>query len=958
MRRPETLFALFLAALAAQGCGTHRGSDAPHPPGEESFESQPPNGAARGGVAVGTAAPAGAPGAAPASGASAGRTIEEADIYKRVGSTLFVLNAFRGLQVVDLADLSAPRLLARVPVVGTPVDLYARGTTAFVVVSDAFSYVEVDGEAQPRRSSRLFAIDVADPASPRLVADLPVDGEVEQTRLVGDILYVVSRNSWWYAWPGAVSAGTVAVQGAAVAAPGVGVSPGSGPDRVTVTSFDVSDPASPRAAAALELPAGGWETHANVTPERITLSFAGWAPDASGVWSSTTRFRVVDISDPSGALAAGAEFAIAGMVRDRWGMDFDGAAGIFRAVAASEVWNGGATLEVFSSPAPGAAKPLARLPIAVAETLTAARFDGARVYIVTARAVDPLWAVDASDPAHPQLAGSLAMPGQLDFIEPRGDRLLALGHTSEAGQPFQLAVSLIDVTQLATPKLLSRAMFGASFGWIGAQVDDLRKAFIVLDPPPADIGLVLVPVQGFDQTTWRFAGGTQLLDLSRDALTLRGFLAHPGAVTRSFPADASGTHLIALSDSALQTIDAADRDAPAELARLDLARSVTTLALVRGKAVELAGDWYRGAMELAITDALDPDAAAPLARVDVAAPSARMFQDGDVTWLMARDWASGAAWLQAVDLSDPLHPALRGRLDLAAGQGGGFYPLWWGYGDEAVLVGHALAVHDARWFCPGVCATAGGAVPADEVRVYDLSDPDHPKLASSVALPDGAWSWGLEASGRYAWITHFEVAPEATLGRYYVDRIDLANPSRPVLLAKINVPGIFFAASDDGRRIFTLETWWTDSATTTWVNGLTLTADGTARLDGSAKLAGYPDGAAARAGTAWVATQEWTSDGSVSTLHAVDLGLMAVTSRQRVQGSWAWLRKAEGGKLFLQASWQDQGILVYDLADPRHPTFERFFRTEAWVWDVVVGGGWAYLPSGAYGVPMVKLAAP
>src|SRR6266496_1390220 len=122
------------------------------------------------------------------------------------------------------------------------------------------------------------------------------------------------------------------------------------------------------------------------------------------------------------------------------------------------------------------------------------------------------------------------------------------------------------------------------------------------------------------------------------------------------------------------------------------------------------------AMELAITDALDPDAAAPLARVDVAAPSARMFQDGDVTWLMARDWASGAAWLQAVDLSDPLHPALRGRLDLAAGQGGGFYPLWWGYGDEAVLVGHALAVHDARWFCPGGCATAGGAEPA---RVVD-----------------------------------------------------------------------------------------------------------------------------------------------------------------------------------------------------------------------------------------------
>ena len=83
---------------------------------------------------------------------------------------------------------------------------------------------------------------------------------------------------------------------------------------------------------------------------------------------------------------------------------------------------------------------------------------------------------------------------------------------------------------------------------------------------------------------------------------------------------------------------------------------------------------------------------------------------------------------------------------------------------------------------------------------------------------------------------------------------------------------------------------------------------------------------------------------------------MQVRSRQRVDGAWAWLAKAAGGKLLLQAGWQDQGILVYGLADPARPAFEQFARTQGWVQDIVVGPGVAYLPSGPYGVPMVELA--
>jgi hypothetical protein len=882
------------------------------------------------------------PGAA-AGAASDTRTVEEADVYKRVGSTLFVLNAWRGLLAVDLADVASPKFLSRVPVSATPVDLYVRGGVAFLAVSDWFVYTFApDGGARPYRGSRLIAVDVADPAVPHLLAELPVEGQIEQTRLVGDVLYVVSRRWWWWEWIGPVAVGG-----------GVGIaSPTAGSDTVFVASFDVRDPSRPLPVDRIELPATGWSTHANVTAERITLSFAGWEQGAAGAWGPVTNFQAIDISDPGGKLRAGTSFGCPGLVNDRWGMDFDAASGLFRAVLATG-WAGGAALQIWSSPTPDAAEPLSRLAVEVAESLTAARFDGSRVYVVTAQRTDPLWAIDASDPAHPWIAGQLAMPGQLDFVEPRGDRLVALGHTNEAGLPFQLAVSLLDVADLAAPRLLSRAIFGAGWAWLAVRPDDLRKAFLVFDPPPADVGLVLVPLQGWDPATWKFVGGTQLLDLGRDALKLEGFLAHPGAVTRAFPAEPSGNHLVALSDEALQTIDATDRAAPVELARLDLARSVNALAIVRGAAVELAGDWAR-AVELVVTDALDPDAPAPLARVPVAAPSAALYQDGDIAWLMAQDWNTVKAWLQAVDLTDPVHPVLRGRLDLDPADAVGSIRGYWGYGGEAVLVGHALAIHRAYWWWPCPADYACGPAPRDEVRVFDLADPDRPRLASAVALPEATWSWGLAAFGPYLWLTHYEWDGRAALGRYFVDRIDLRDPQLPVLLPKVNVPGVFFAASPDGGRIYTLESGW-EAGSTTWMHGLLLVG-GKARLYGSAPLKGYPAGAAAGTDFAWAVATDWSGDVVRTRLAAVALRSMALASEQPVDGSWAWLAKAAGGKVFLQAGWGDQGILIYDLGDPGHPTFERFVRTQGWVSDVVVAGGWAYLPSGPYGVPMVKLA--
>jgi hypothetical protein len=944
VRRPGLLALAAIAASCSGGPPDPRARQA----GTESFVSQPPGGP---GMSAPTAGGPGTPTAGPSPSAPP-RSVEEADVYALAGPVLHVLNGYRGLQVVDLSDLDVPGLAGAVPVTGQPVDLYVRGGVAYFAVSDcaAWYWAADAGATRPGSGSQLWAVDVSRPSAPEVLARLDLEGSVTDTRLVGDVLYVVSRR---WAWQDAMP-----LAGAAPAGPG---SPSG--DLAYVASFDVSDPRAPRAVARVDFPAAGWESHAHVTGRRITLAQSGW-----GTSGEVTRLTAVDIADPAGALGVGATVEASGRVADRWSLDHDEVAGVTRAVLQNG-WNGGATLRTWSSPTPGTATPLGRLDIVLPETLTAARFDGPRVYAVTAERIDPLWVIDASDPAAPRLAGQLHMPGQIEFLEPRGGRLVALGHTNEAGQPLQLAVSLIDVADPAAPALLGRVLVGGSSGWVSASPDDLRKAFQVLDAQ----GLVLVPFQGWDAASWRWTGGVQLvdLDLAGGALARRGFAAHRGAITRAFPAPGRAGWLATLSDERLQLVDATDRDRPVERSGLDLARPVAQLAFVGGLAVELSGDWWRGDTSLVVAPALDPDAAVPLARVDVAAPQARMFVDGRVAWLLARDWARGSGWLEAVDLADPLHPVRRGRLDLPQDDAAGL-PGWgfWGGGGEAVRLGHVLAVHRSGWGpiplpagapASGAATPVGGGSGGDVVALYDLSDPDAPRRAGSVSLAASSWSWGLRAEGGLLWLTHQEwVSDRWDDGvRYYLDRIDVSDPDAPALLPKVNVPGLFLAQSGGGARVYVVEPVWDPSGgrPTTRFHALDLTVRGTARLAATVTVPGYAVGAVAGGAHAYALTQEGAADGWRERLVAVDLAAMALGSSQDLAADWAWPLRAAGGKLFLAAGAPSGStLLVYGLAAPARPAFERSEPTRAWAWDVVVEGGVAYLPLGPYGVARVPLS--
>ena len=103
--------------------------------------------------------------------------------------------------------------------------------------------------------------------------------------------------------------------------------------------------------------------------------------------------------------------------------------------------------------------------IAPGEQIYAARFVGDRGFLVTFHRVDPLFALDLSNPANPRVVGELKVPGYSDHIQLLDENhLLTIGKATQDSGQFAwvegVQISLFDVTDPANPSLLSKEEIG------------------------------------------------------------------------------------------------------------------------------------------------------------------------------------------------------------------------------------------------------------------------------------------------------------------------------------------------------------------------------------------------------------------------------------------------------------------------------------------------------------------
>ena len=131
------------------------------------------------------------------------------------------------------------------------------------------------------------------------------------------------------------------------------------------------------------------------------------------------------------------------------------------------------------------------------EVIHAVRFAGPIGYVVTFRRTDPLYTLDLSDPAHPSVAGEVALLGYSAYLHPLGDGLLlGVGRDATAeGTTTGVLMSLFDVSDVAHPRLRDRvAVPGA---WSGTEADPHAFTFAAgLALVPLESGVLAVRVNG------------------------------------------------------------------------------------------------------------------------------------------------------------------------------------------------------------------------------------------------------------------------------------------------------------------------------------------------------------------------------------------------------------------------------------------------------------------------------
>jgi hypothetical protein len=527
---------------------------------------------------------------------SAQRAIAEADIIQLDGGRLYALSRSGTVSVVDLSTPSELSLLGQTRAPGEPFEMYRRGEVLVVMSNGA---VGTDGVVQDDGAkvaidagggAAVTVIDMHDPSLPQTVATLGVPGEIADSRVIGNVLYIATyENALCYGCGGAA--------------------------RTMVTSLDIAFPTSIRQIEQVTFPGAaptgtdlwgyGWRRSIIATDQRLYVAGHAGTPVDYGSTAPQGVIDVLDITDPRGRFGIGARIMVTGPVLSRWQMDErDGVLRVVsqKGVAETPAGIGAPVIETFLIESTKVFTPLGRTSMRLPrqEGLRAVRFDGARAYAITFARTDPLFIIDLSDPKNPRQRGELVIPGFMFHLEPQGSRVIGLG--IDGSDPSgSLNVSLFDVADPDRPRMLSRASFATPHVWSDADIiegeipedqDRIQKAFRVLPS-----GLVVVPFNAlrsyyssynYQESCGNSGGGVQLVEWSNDTLQKRALLPVPGNPRRAFE---HNEEMIAVSDSNVRAFSVANLAVAHQTADVVIGTCVPEATPYYGVGVGGQGDW-------------------------------------------------------------------------------------------------------------------------------------------------------------------------------------------------------------------------------------------------------------------------------------------------------------------------------------------------------------------------------
>ncbi len=405
--------------------------------------------------------------------------IDEPDMVKTDGERIYVL-ANGELHILDTAG----ELLGSLRLELWSESMFIYEDTVVVFSSDWGQY---RGYGYGSPITDVIMIDTADPATMTITERLRVDGSQISARLIGDQMrLVVNAAPLGFEWAYPQGSGLRSERDALAAnkklieestvdnwlpyfvhevgettTDGVLVECAnayhpesfSGFELLTVVTLDLSEGLVPVSSTGLM--AGGSQIYA--TADRIYVAqqrWIDWSQDTPDIEGITTDIHMFDTGDdPVAYLASG---SVPGFLLNQFAMDaYEGDLRV--ASTRTPEWFGSGESDSLVSVLRrngGELEVIGQVEgLGVTEQIRSVRFIGPLGYVVTFRQTDPLYVVDLSDPANPQVKGELKINGYSAYLHPFGDgQLVGIGQdATDQGRTLGLQLSLFDVTNPTEP---------------------------------------------------------------------------------------------------------------------------------------------------------------------------------------------------------------------------------------------------------------------------------------------------------------------------------------------------------------------------------------------------------------------------------------------------------------------------------------------------------------------------
>jgi hypothetical protein len=491
---------------------------------------------------------------------------EKPDIFKLVGNKILYANsAAQVFQVIDISDLSNPKLVGKFALSGTPRELYVRDNFYILLQTD-YDYSQPQGE-----NTRLTVLRQEANGQLTLLQDLSLLGYFSESRRRNEIIYTVTQQTTYVDCP---TTETVACddtkEGAACTTTPACISYQT---TVNITAFRWDENGQLSEVDKDSLP--GYSPTIAIFPDYLVT--ANHNPEEQN-WQ-TTQIQAFDLSQ-SDPLVKTCLFKVPGQVPSEFHLDvFEK---YLRVVYGPENRETGSTLAIYDL-STCSKDPVGQVGnIAPGENLFGTRFAGDRAFVITAVQKDPLWVIDISNPQQPEIMGELEVPGFSQKLFFHADRLFTVG----IDQPLpeeqdkwwsRVALSLFDVSNPTQPTLLKRIVPLAdqvSYDYSPA-LDDERALLLDWE----DEKVAALPIDSWETGSQNIL---QIISLENDNLTDVGYVDSPVSLQRA--AIINDNRLAALGDQILLTLSwGLPPVKPEVLGKLELATNLSWLKSPDGK---------------------------------------------------------------------------------------------------------------------------------------------------------------------------------------------------------------------------------------------------------------------------------------------------------------------------------------------------------------------------------------